>query len=180
MKTPAEYIAAADEAKRADLKALHQLIRKTLPDLKVVLVHGMIGYGPYHYKYASGREGDSARVALASNKTGFSVYVSAVDPKGRYLAEQAKAKLGKASVGKSCIRFKKLADLELEALRDVLEQVKTARPLGGQDDTVTKARASAKASTKSSAGSAASSGTGRRSAPRSTRPKATRSRAKQR
>jgi hypothetical protein len=164
MKTPAEYIAAADEAKRADLRALHELIRKTLPELKPCMVHGMIGYGPYHYKYASGREGDTARVALASNKTGFSVYVSAVDQKGRYLAEQAKAKLGKASVGKSCIRFKKLADLELDALRDVLEQVKVARPLGGQAD----------------AGSAASSGTGRRSSPRSSRPKAARTRAKQR
>lgn len=178
MKTPAEYIAAADEAKRADLKALHQLIRTALPDLKTVLVHGMIGYGPYHDKYPSGREGDSARVALASNKTGFSVYVSAVDQKGRYLAEQAKAKLGKASVGKSCIRFKKLADLEIDALRDVLEQVKTARPFGGQDEMVTKASASVKA--KPSAGSAASSGKGRRSAPRSARPKAARSRAKQR
>lgn len=121
MKTPAEYIAAVDEAKRADLEALHRLIRKTLPDLKPCMVHGMIGYGPYHYKYESGREGDSARVVLASNKTGFSVYVSAVDQKGRYLAEQAKAKLGKASVGKSCIRFKKLADLEIDALRDVPE-----------------------------------------------------------
>ena len=162
MKSPAEYIAAADEAKRADLKALHQLIRKTLPDLKPCMVHGMIGYGPYHYKYESGREGDTARVALASNKTGFSVYVSAIDQKGRYLAEQAKAKLGKASVGKSCIRFKKLADLEIDALRDVLEQVKSARPLGGQTE------------------SEASAGKGPRSSPRSNRPKAARSRAKRR
>jgi hypothetical protein len=162
MKTPAEYIAATDAAKRADLKALHRLIRQTLPELKPCMVHGMIGYGPYHYEYESGREGDTARVALASNKTGFSVYVSAVDERGRYLAEQAKAKLGRASVGKSCIRFKKLADLELDALREVLEQVKRARPLGAQSET------------------AASSGKGPRSASRSTRPKAGRSRARQR
>ena len=162
MKTPAEYIAAADEAKRPELKALHALIRKTLPKLKPCMVHGMIGYGAYHYKYASGREGDTARVALASNKTGFSVYVSAVDAKGRYLAEQAKAKLGKASVGKSCIRFKKLADVEIDALRDVLEQVKSARPLGVQSE------------------EAAFSGTGRLSAPRSTRRAAARTRATRR
>jgi hypothetical protein len=171
MKTPAEYIAAADEAKQGDLKKLHALIRKTLPDLKPCMVHGMIGYGPYHYKYASGREGDTARVALASNKTGFSVYVSAIDQKGRYLAEQAKAKLGKASVGKACIRFEKLADLELDALRDVLEQVRTARPLGGTTDTP---------DGKASARSLPSSGTGRRSARQSSRPEATRSRAKRR
>jgi hypothetical protein len=162
MKTPAEYIALADEAKRAELRTLHALIRKTLPDLKPCIANGMIGYGPFHYKYASGREGDTARVALASNKTGFSVYVMAVDAKGRYLAEQAKAKLGRASVGKSCIRFKKLADVEIDALRAVLEQVKTAPPYGAQTE------------------SAASSRTGRRSSPRSSRPKATRTRAKRR
>jgi hypothetical protein len=171
MKTPAEYIAAADETKQADLKKLHALIRKTLPELAPCMVHGMIGYGPYHYKYASGREGDTARVALASNKTGFSVYVSAIDQKGRYLAEQAKAKLGKASVGKSCIRFKKLADVEIDALRDVLEQVRDARPLGGTTDTQ---------GGTASARSAPASGKGRRSAPRSTRRAATRTRAKQR
>ena len=90
------------------------------------------------------------------------MYVSAVDRKGRYLAEQAKTKLGKASVGKSCIRFKKLADLDIDALRDVLTKVKTASPLGAQTE------------------GAASAGKDRRSAPRSKRPKAARTRAKQR
>jgi hypothetical protein len=90
----------------------------------------MIGYGPYHYRYESGREGDSARVALASNKTGFSVYISCVDDKG-WLAEQAKAKLGKASVGKSCIRFKRLGDIHLDALGDLLARSKTAKAAGG-------------------------------------------------
>jgi len=68
--TPAQYIAAADEAKRPELQKLHRFIKSALPDHKTCIVHGMIGYGPYHYKYESGREGDSARVVLASNKTG--------------------------------------------------------------------------------------------------------------
>lgn len=102
-------------------------------------MHGMIGYGPYHYRYASGREGDSARVGLAINKTGFSVYVSCVDEKG-YLAEQAKARLGKASIGKSCIRFKRLADIELDVLREVLAKARTATAIGDVKATKQRAR----------------------------------------
>jgi len=127
--TAEQYIAAADQAKQPDLRKLHRLIRRVLPDHEVIIAHGMIGYGPYHYRYASGREGDSARVALASNKTGFSVYVSCTDTTG-YLAEQAKGRLGKASVGKSCIRFKRLEDIHLEVLEEVLVRSRTATALG--------------------------------------------------
>ncbi|HSO37411.1 MAG TPA: DUF1801 domain-containing protein [Labilithrix sp.] len=134
MQTPAEYIAAVDDAKRPALKKLHQLIRKTLPELSPCMVHGMIGYGPYHYRYESGREGDSARVALAANKTGYSVYIMAVDAKGKYVAEQAKAKLGKASVGKSCIRFKRVEDISLEALTEALLKVRVSIALGERRD----------------------------------------------
>ena len=81
----------------------------------------MSGYGPYHSVYESGRAGDSYRVALASNKTGFSIYVQAMDDKG-YLAKQAKDRLGRASIGKACIRFKKPEDLDLKALADVLKR----------------------------------------------------------
>jgi Domain of unknown function (DU1801) len=137
--TPTEYIAAADEAKRADLAKLHRFIRAALPNHETCIVHGMIGYGPYHYRYASGREGDSVRVALASNKTGFSVYVSCVDEKG-YLAEQAKARLGKASVGKSCIRFKRLADIELTVLGEVLSRARTATAIGDSTAVMPKAK----------------------------------------
>ena len=168
MSTPAEYIAAADAAKQPSLKKLHQLIRETLPELKTCMVHGMIGYGPYHYRYQTGREGDTARVALASNKTGYSVYVMAVDRNGKYVAEQAKARLGKANVGKSCIRFKKIEDVNLDALVDVLAQVRTAVPLGGE---AMQAKITAKR---------AASGKGPRSVPQSKRETGARTRAKQR
>lgn len=139
MQSPTEYLAATADEKRPTLKKLHQLIRKTLPELRTCMVHGMIGYGPYHYRYESGREGDSARVALAANKTGYSVYIMAVDAKGKYLAEQAKAKLGKASIGKSCIRFKRIEDISLDALTELLLQVRTATALGERRDVDAKA-----------------------------------------
>ncbi len=57
VKTPAEYIAAVDDKRRSDITALDGLIRKHAPKLEPVIMGGMLGYGPFHYRYASGREG---------------------------------------------------------------------------------------------------------------------------
>lgn len=129
MTTPDEFLARVDPAKRADVDALHALIRETLPMFAPAVYGAMLGYGAYHYRYASGREGDSYRVAVAPNKSGISVYVNAVDV-GGWLAEQARDGLGKASVGKSCIRFKRLADLDLAALAALLRRVRVATTPG--------------------------------------------------
>jgi hypothetical protein len=54
VKTPAEYIAAVDDERRSDIAALDALIRKHAPTLEPVIAGGMLGYGPFHYRYASG------------------------------------------------------------------------------------------------------------------------------
>src|SRR4026207_329667 len=59
VKTPAEYIAAVDDKRRSDIAALDALIRKHAPKLEPVIMGGMLGYGPFHYRYASGREGEA-------------------------------------------------------------------------------------------------------------------------
>ncbi len=82
----------------------------------------MLGYGSYHYRYATGREGDAFAIGLANQKQYVSLYLNAtVD--GAYLAETNAGRLGKVSVGKSCVRFKKLDDLDLDV---VAELVRTA------------------------------------------------------
>jgi hypothetical protein len=106
--------------RRADVVRLDRLIRDTLPDLEVHESDGGIGYGPFHYRYASGREGDAYRVSLASRKTGISLYVLALTEGGEYLAETRAAAFPKARVGKSCVRFKRLDDLDEAALRELL------------------------------------------------------------
>ncbi len=116
-----EYFAQIEEPRLSHMKALHQLIRKAVPKLKSSIQMGMIGYGTYHYKYASGREGDAPIIALASQKQYISVYVSAAEG-GKYVAESYKRQLPKASIGKSCIRFKKLEDIDLEVLAQVVRQ----------------------------------------------------------
>jgi hypothetical protein len=122
-KTPAAYLAALPEPRRTELKALDAAIRRAAPRLKPHLAYSgsMIGYGPYHYRYASGREGDCPIVALSSRAQAISLYVSGCRD-GQPIAEAAKAKLGRVSVGKVCIRFKTLADLNLPAALDLVRE----------------------------------------------------------
>lgn len=120
-KTPTEYIAMIDEPRRSDIKKLHAFIKKTVPALKPNILAGMIGYGTYRYKYASGREGDWSVIALASQKHYISVYVCAVVD-GEYIAEQYRKQLPKANIGKSCIRFKRLEDIDLKVLEEILRK----------------------------------------------------------
>ena len=121
VSTPAQYIAQLPEERRQSIQTLHDAIREAAPELKPFISGGMLGYGPYHYKYGSGREGDSAIVSLASQKNHISMYVCAT--KGdEYIAEKHKTRLGKVSVGRSCIRFKKLEDLNVPAAMEVVKE----------------------------------------------------------
>ncbi len=116
-----DYINQIDEPRKSEIQALHGLIRKAVPKLEPHMALGMIGYGTYHYKYASGREGDMPIVALASQKQYISVYVCA-SAEGVYVAERRKAELPKASVGKSCIRFKRLQDIDQKTLVSIIKE----------------------------------------------------------
>lgn len=115
VKTPEEYIAAVDEKRRPDIEALDALIRTHAPELEPVIMGGMLGYGPFRYKYASGREGEACKLSVASNARHISLYCCAADGDG-YVAPRHAANLAKAKVGKSCVTFKRLADLDEQAL----------------------------------------------------------------
>ena len=122
--TPAEYIDAVDDARRPDIAALDALIRAHAPDLEPVIMGGMLGYGPFHYRYASGREGEACKLSVASNASYISLYCFATDEEG-YVAERYADRLPKASIGKTCVRFTKLADLDQEALAALIEETAT-------------------------------------------------------
>jgi hypothetical protein len=121
VKTPAEYIAAVDDERRPDIAALDALIREHAPELERVIMDGMLGYGPFHHRYASGREGDVCKLSIASNASYISLYCFAADEDG-YVAGRYVDRLPKAHVGKTCVRFTKLADLEEEALAALIEE----------------------------------------------------------
>lgn len=76
----------------------------------------MVGFGSYHYKYASGHEGDAMLIGFSPRKAQFSLYVSAPENDDKQLLE----KLGKYKIGKACIYFKKLADLNLDILEKLI------------------------------------------------------------
>ena len=124
VNTPAEYIAAVDDKRRPDIAALDALIRTHAPKLEPVIMEGMLGYGPFHYRYSSGREGDACKLAIASNASYISLYCFAADAEG-YVAERYVGRLGKANIGKSCVMFKKVADLDEKALVALIQE--TAR-----------------------------------------------------
>jgi hypothetical protein len=121
VSTPKEYLAKLKEPRKSDIAKLDKLIRKAT-SLKPYIHSGMLAYGPYRYKYASGREGEWFRVGVSSNASYISLYVTAYDAPNPYVAEQYKSRLPKAKIGKSCVTFKKLDDLDEKALVELLEK----------------------------------------------------------
>jgi hypothetical protein len=75
----------------------------------------IIGFGKYHYKYESGREGDSMVIAFSPRKQNIAIYIM---PGFSNYQSQLK-KLGKHKVGKSCLYINKLADIDLEVLKEI-------------------------------------------------------------
>lgn len=119
-KSPREYINGLPEPRKSELAELNRLIQKAT-GMKPMIFYGMLGYGKFHYVYPSGREGDWVSVALASQKNYISLYACMTNNKG-YIAESYKRKLPKASIGRSCVRFKRLADIDLKVVSALLKE----------------------------------------------------------
>jgi hypothetical protein len=134
LPTVAEFLAALPDDRRDTMTTLHKAIRKAVPKLAPYLTSGMgpspiIGYGKYHYKYASGREGDWFLIGLVAAKKDYALHICAGDKTG-YLVEKNAAKLGKVKTGRSCINFKQLADLNLPAAMALAKQAVKIGGLG--------------------------------------------------
>lgn len=120
--TPETYIEAIeDERRQNEVRRLHELIRRTAPDLEPTAEPGGLGYGTYHYRYASGREGDAAIIGLSSRKQYISLYVSATVG-DKYLAETYIHRLPKADIGKVCVRIKRLTDVDEGVLEQLIRE----------------------------------------------------------
>lgn len=76
----------------------------------------IIGFGTYHYKYESGREGDFLRVGFSPRKTALTIYIMP----GFKRFDQLMQKLGKYKTGKSCLYIKKLDDIKIEVLKELI------------------------------------------------------------
>jgi hypothetical protein len=78
----------------------------------------IVGFGSYHYKYASGHEGNSMIIGFSPRKNEFSLYIVAPDKDYSSLLD----KLGKYKMGKACIYFKKLSDLDHGVLETICKE----------------------------------------------------------
>lgn len=119
-KTSEEYFAALPPDRKEPMAFMDDFIRKVVPSLKPKFAYNMPGYGMFKYRNYKNEMIDWPVIALSNHKNYISLYVcSVVD--GQYVAEAHKDKLGRVSVGKSCIRFKKIEDLNLDVLKQVLK-----------------------------------------------------------
>ncbi|PEO39970.1 DUF1801 domain-containing protein [Bacillus wiedmannii] len=78
----------------------------------------IIGFGSYHYKYASGHEGDAPLVGFSPRKAKISLYFAPGDMQ----REELLKKFGKYTSGKSCVYINKVEDIELEVLKALINQ----------------------------------------------------------
>ncbi len=118
-KTVAEYLAAIPAKRQELINFLHSFIQKSAPKLKVHFAYNMLGYGSFPYRNYKNEKIEWPVISLANQKNYVSLYICAVN-NGKYLAETFAKELGKVSVGKSCIRFKKIEDVDLPTLKKVI------------------------------------------------------------
>jgi hypothetical protein len=112
--TPEAYVDGLESPRREDIGRLHERIRAVAPSLAASAAEGMLTYGKYMYKSRSGRAGEWFPLGVASNKAYISLYASPVN------LEPYVARLPKANLGRGCIRFKRLDDVDLEVLDEVI------------------------------------------------------------
>jgi Domain of unknown function (DU1801) len=113
----------SDEARRADAKAILKLMQSATGEKPKMWGPSIVGFGSYHYKYDTGREGDMPIVGFSPRKAATVLYGlhSSSD------AEEMLAKLGKHTTGKGCVYVKKLADVDQKVLKSMVEKSFSAK-----------------------------------------------------
>ena len=111
------HIAAiANEEQRNDARSLVALMRKVTKQEPRMWGPSIVGFGSYHYKYASGHEGDSALAGFAARGRELVVYI-APGFEGR---DDLLAKLGEHKTGKVCVYIRRLANVDLKVLEKLI------------------------------------------------------------
>lgn len=108
--------AVENETRRKDSYVLLELLEKITGHPPVLWGNSLIGYGSYHYKYDSGREGDMLMAGFSPRKQNLALYNT-----GHVRYPKLMAKLGKYKTGKSCLYITKLSDVNIEVLTELLQ-----------------------------------------------------------
>lgn len=107
-----------DQQKIADSYSLIDLMKEVTGCEPKMWGPSIIGFDQYHYKYESAREGDFLKVGFSPRKREFSIYIMS----GFKKHEELMKKLGKHRTGKSCLYVKRLEDINLDVLRDLVQE----------------------------------------------------------
>lgn len=108
----------AHEKRREDCRAVVDMMRDITGEEPAMWGDSLIGFGSYHYTYASGREGDWPLTAVSPRKQSLTLYI--MPGFGRY--DEFMSKLGKYKTGTSCLYVNKLEDVHLPTLRKLVDQ----------------------------------------------------------
>ncbi len=116
---PRAFVAAfPDECRRRDAHVVLELMVEVTGHPPVMWGSGIVGFGTYHYAYGSGREGDTMAIGFSPCKTSTTVYLmDGFDDHGDLLT-----RLGPHSTGKSCLYLKRLDDIDLGVLEELVRR----------------------------------------------------------
>ena len=125
-----QYIADQPRSKGEDLRALHRIVLRIYPNCKLSFFDGRnsenkivsnpnIGYGSQTIKYASGETREFYQIGISGNTTGISVYVIGIKDK-QYLSKTYGDRLGKAKITGYCIKFRRIDDINVGVLEEII------------------------------------------------------------
>jgi len=106
-----------DDSKREDSKVLLRLMEEVTGDPPVMWGDSIVGFGNYHFVYESGRELDWMLAGFSPRKQNLTIYFMG----GFENQEQLLSKLGKAKTSKGCLYLKKLADIDMDTLKEMIQ-----------------------------------------------------------
>ena len=108
--------AIKSDERQKDCRALAKLMAKATGEKPKMWGPSIVGFGSYHYKYDSGREGDSCLTGFSSRASEIAIYLMAEFPK----RDQLLAKLGKHKTGGGCLYIKKMSDVDPKVLEQLV------------------------------------------------------------
>jgi hypothetical protein len=108
-----------DDRQREDARRLCAMMQEITGEPPVMWGASIVGFGAYHYRYASGHEGDSALAGFSPRRQALAIYLAAgFGDRHRRVLER----LGPHKTGKGCLYIKRLDDVDHEALRELIDR----------------------------------------------------------
>ena len=114
-----------EEKRRKDCQVLVELMEKVTKKKAVMWGTAIVGFDEYHYKYASGHEGDACVIGFSPRKQALVLYLSA----GTHVPKEVLKKLGKYKLSGSCLHIKNLDDVDMKVLKTMVELSYQAKKL---------------------------------------------------